>query len=126
MLTCPFCSATLDEKSTVCAVCGHSVVSAPPFPSLAPKRFYFVLSIFSILVGIGSCAFTFVPRLYMGSLVLIIASVGLGGFILERTRGRSGTRLVKVLAAVGMFFGVLGYISFMFLRSNVPGIGARM
>jgi hypothetical protein len=77
-------------------------------------------------LGIGSCVFTLVPRLYMGSLALIIASVGLGGFILERTRGKSGTRLAKVLAAVGMLFGLLGYISFMFLRSNVPGSGSHM
>jgi hypothetical protein len=62
----------------------------------------------------------------MGSLFLIIASVGLGGVILERTRGKSGSRLAKVLAAVGMFFGALGYIFFMFLRSNVPGSGGHM
>ena len=79
-----------------------------------------------MLLGIGSCAFTFVPRLYMGSLVLIIASIGLGGFVLERTRGKLETRLAKVLAVVGMLFGVLGYISFMFLRSNVPGSGSHM
>ena len=62
----------------------------------------------------------------MGSLALIIASIGLGGFVLERTRGKSGTRLAKILAVVGMLLGVLGYISFMFLRSNVPGSGAHM
>jgi hypothetical protein len=101
-------------------------VSALPFPSLARRKLYFALAILSILLGLSSCAFTFVPRLYIGSLFLIIASVGLGGFILERTRGKSGTRLIKILGAVGIFFGVLGYVSFMFLRSNVPGIGARM
>jgi hypothetical protein len=46
----------------------------------------------------------------MGSLALTIPSIGLGGFILERTRGKPETRLVKVLAALGMLFGVLGYI----------------
>ena len=126
MRACPFCSATLDEKSTFCAVCGHSLVSALPPPLLARRRFYSALSILSILLGISSCACTFVPRLYMGSLVLIIASIGLGGFILERTRGKSETRLAKVLAVAGILFGVLGYISFMFLRSNVPGSGGHM
>jgi hypothetical protein len=62
----------------------------------------------------------------MGSLALIIASIGLGGFILERTREESKTRLAKVLAVAGMLLGVLGYISFMFLRSNVPGCGYTM
>lgn len=126
MRACPFCNATLDEKSTSCAVCGHSLVSALPSPRPARRRFYLTLSILSILLGIGSCVFTLVPRLYIGSLALIIASVGLGGFILERTRAKSSTRLAKVLAAVGMLFGLLGYISFMFLRSNVPGSGAHM
>ena len=126
MRACPFCSATLDEKSTSCPVCGHSLVSALPSPLPSAKRLYLVLSILSVFLGINSCAFTFVPRLYMGSLALIIASIGLGGFVLERTRGKSGTRLAKVLAVVGMLLGVLGYISFMFLRSNVPGSGAHM
>ena len=126
MRTCPFCSTTLDDQSTFCAACGHSLVSALPFPVLARRRLYFALSTLSILLGISSCVFAFLPALYMGSLFLIIASVGLGGVILERTRGKSGTRLVKILAAVGMFFGVLGYISFMFLRSNVPGSGYTM
>ncbi|MGB7062946.1 MAG: hypothetical protein WBF13_11425 [Candidatus Zixiibacteriota bacterium] len=126
MRACPFCSATLDDQSTFCAACGHSLVLALPSPLLARRRFYLALSILSILLGISSCAFAFLPPLYMGSLFLIIASVGLGGVILERTRGKSGTRLVKILAAVGMFFGVLGYVSFMFLRSNVPGSGGHM
>lgn len=126
MQACPFCSATLDDRSTFCAACGHSLVSALPFPLLARRRFYLALSILSILLGISSCAFTFIPQLYVGSLFLIIASVGLGGFILERTRGKSETRLAKVLAVVGMLFGVLGYICFMFLRSNVPGSGGHM
>jgi len=126
MPACPFCGATLEEKSTFCAVCGLSLVSALPSPLLARRRLYLALSILSILLGVSSCAFTFVPRLYMASLALIIASVGLGGFILERARGESKTRLVKVLAVVGMLFGVLGYISFMFLRSNVPGSGSHM
>ena len=126
MRACPFCSATLDDKSTSCAVCGYSPVSTPPPPLPARRRLYLTLSILSTLLGIGSCAFTFVPRLYMGSLALIIASIGLGGFVLERTRGKSGTRLAKILAVVGMLLGVLGYISFMFLRSNVPGSGGHM
>jgi hypothetical protein len=119
MQACPFCNAALDDRSSLCTVCGYSFVSALPSPLLAHRRFYFALSILSILLGISSCVFAFLPRLYMGSLFLIIPSVGLGGFILETTRGKSGTRLVKILAAVGVFFGVLGYISFMFLRSNV-------
>lgn len=126
MRECPFCNATLDDESTFCEVCGHSLVSALPRPRLARRRFYLVLSILSTLLGISSCVFTFVPRLYMGSLALIIASIGLGGFTLERTRGESKTRLVKVLAVAGMLLGVLGYISFMFLRSNVPGCGYTM
>ena len=126
MRECPFCNATLDEESTVCTVCGHSLVSALPRPLLARRRFYLALSILSVFLGGSSCAFTFVPLFYMGSLALIIASIGLGGFILERTRGDSKTRLTKVLAVVGMLLGVLGYISFMFLRSNVPGSGYTM
>ena len=126
MRECPFCSTALDDQSTLCTVCGYSFASALPSPMPARRRFYSGLSTLSILVGIASCVLAFLPRLYMGSLFLIIASIGLGGFVLERTRGKSGTRLVKVLAAVGVFFGVLGYISFMFLRSNVPGSGGHM
>ena len=126
MRACPFCGANLDDQSTFCEACGYSLVSPLPLPVLAHRRFYLALSVLSILLGISSCASAILPPLYMGSLFLIIPSIGLGGFILERTRGKSRTRLLKVLAIVGMFFGVLGYISFLLLRSNVPGIGARM
>jgi hypothetical protein len=126
MRACPFCKSELDQKSTWCTVCGYSLVSALPFSVPAHRKLYFALSTLSVLLGIASCVFALLPPLYMGSLFLIIASVGLGGFILERTRGKSRTRLLKVLAVAGIFFGVLGYVSFMFLRSNVPGIGARM
>ena len=126
MHACPFCKSELDEKSNRCTLCGYSLISGLPSPALARRKFYLALSSLSVLLGIASCVFALLPPLYMGSLFLIIASIGLGGFTLERTRGKSGTWSVKILAMVGMFFGLLGYVSFMFLRSNVPGSGYTM
>jgi membrane associated rhomboid family serine protease len=62
----------------------------------------------------------------MASLPFVIGAMGLAGFTLERTRGKSHARLIKLLALSGLLFGVLGYISFMFIRSNVPGSGYSM
>ncbi len=126
MRLCPFCNTTLNDKSTFCKVCGYSFVLSLPYPVLAHRKFYFSLSILSILSGVLACLFAFSPALYMGSLFLVIVAIGLAGVTLERTWGHFDTLLIKILAILGLFFGVLGYISFMFLRSNVPGIGYTM
>jgi flagellar basal body-associated protein FliL len=62
----------------------------------------------------------------MMSLFFFIAAIGLAGVTLERTKGKSQTLLIKILAVLGLALGVLGYISFMFIRSNVPGSGYTM
>jgi len=80
----------------------------------------------SILSGILACVFTFSPALYMGSLFLVIGAIGLASVTLEKAWGRFDTLLIKILAIFGLFFGVLGYIFFMFIHSNVPGSGYSM
>lgn len=126
MQTCPFCKTDLSETKTFCEVCGYSFSLSLPQPFFPHKRFYFALSILSILSGILACVFAFSPALYMGSLFLVIGAIALAGVTLERAWRQFGTLLVKILAILGLFFGVLGYIFFMFIHSNVPGIGARM
>jgi hypothetical protein len=126
MQTCPFCNTTLDDENTFCKVCGYSLVLALSQPLFPHRKFYFTLSIMSILSGILGCVFTFFPALYVGSLFLVIGAIGLAGVTLERTQGRFDTFLIKILAILGLFFGVLGYIFFMFIHSNVPGSGYSM
>ncbi|KPL00850.1 MAG: hypothetical protein AMJ91_02925 [candidate division Zixibacteria bacterium SM23_73_3] len=126
MQSCPFCDMALNDQSTFCKLCGYSFVLALPLPLFPRRRFYFTLSILSILSGIVGCIFTFSPALYMGSLFFAIGAIGLAGVTLERTQGKFDTLLIKILSIVGLFFGVLGYMFFMFLHSNVPGIGYTM
>ena len=126
MQTCPFCNTTLNDKNTFCKVCGYSFVLPLPYPALHHRKIYFALSILSILSGILACVFTFFPPLYMGSLFLVIGAIGSAGVTLERAWGRFDTLLIKILAIFGLFFGVLGYIFFMFIHSNVPGSGYSM
>jgi hypothetical protein len=84
------------------------------------------LSISSILLGITACVFTFFPALYYGSLPFFIGEMVSAGASLEKTWGKSDTRSIKILSIFGLLFGVLGYIFFMFIHSNVPGIGYSM
>jgi hypothetical protein len=62
----------------------------------------------------------------MGSLFLVIGAIGLASVTLEKTWGRFDTLIIRILAILGLFFGVLGYIFFMFIHSNVPGCGYSM
>jgi hypothetical protein len=126
MQTCPFCKASLGDSSTFCKVCGYSLLLPLPQPVLTHRKLYYLLCALSILTGSVSCAFTFIPQLYMTSLFFFMAAIGLAGVILERTTGKSQTLLIKILAVLGLALGVLGYISFMFIRSNVPGCGYTM
>jgi hypothetical protein len=126
MQTCPFCKAYLGDSSTSCKVCGYSFLLPLPYPVLTHRKLYYLLSALSILAGLVSCVFTFIPQLYMMSLFFFIAAIGLAGVTLERTRGKSQTLLIKILAVLGLALGFLGYISFMFIRSNVPGCGYTM
>ena len=126
MQTCPFCNTTLSAKNTFCEKCGYSLVLSLPQPFFPHKKFYWALSILSILLGILACVFTFFPAVYMGSLFFVIGAIGLAGVTLEKARGKFDALLIKILAILGLFLGVLGYISFMFLRSNVPGCGYTM
>jgi len=126
MQTCPYCNTTLSERNTFCEVCGYSFVLPLPPPFFPRKKFYYTLSLSSILLGILSCIFTYFPALYMSSIPLIIGTIALGGVTLERAQGKSDALLIKILAIVGLVFGVLGYIFFMFIHSNVPGIGYSM
>jgi hypothetical protein len=126
MQVCPFCHTTLNDENTFCFVCGYLLASALPLPLFRHKRLYFFLAILSILLGILSCGFTFFPSLYMGSLILVLGAIGFAGVTLERVQGKSDVLLIKILAILGLFFGALGYIFFMFIHSNVPGIGYSM
>ena len=126
MRFCPFCKKTLSEESTFCAVCGYSLVLALPMLALPHKKLNLSLACTSIVLGILACAFTFFPTLYLASFLLVILAIGLAGVTLERVSGRYDALPIKILAILGLVFGILGYISFMFLRSNVPGIGYTM
>jgi hypothetical protein len=123
MRACPFCKMPLDPTSTSCRVCGYSLVDLLPRPALARKQLYLGVSIFSLLLGVAACFFTFVPSLYMKSLVPMIVSLGLASFTLEKVWGKSNTLAIRILAISALAFALLGYVSFMFIRSNVPGIG---
>lgn len=126
MQICPFCNTTLNAENTFCETCGYSFVLPLPYPVLAHRKIYFALSISSILSGILASVFTFFPAVYMGSLFLVIGTIGLASVVLEKTWGRCDTSAIKILAIIGLFFGVLGYIFFMFIRSNVPVSGYSM
>jgi hypothetical protein len=80
----------------------------------------------SILSGILACLFTFFPNFYFKSLFLVLVSIGLAGTTLEKARGKSGAFWIRILAIFGLACGVLGYIFYMFIHSNVPGIGYSM
>jgi len=126
MQTCPFCKSYLGDTSTSCKVCGYSFLLPLPHPVLTHRKLYYLLSASSILAGLVSCVFTFIPQLYMTSLFFFIAAIGLAGVTLERARGKYQTLLIKILAVLGLALGFLGYISFMFIHSNVPGCGYTM
>ncbi len=126
MRLCPFCKKTLSEDSTFCRVCGYSFVLALPILALPHKKLNLSLACASIIFGILACVFSFLPTLYLISFILVISAIGLAGVTLESVSGKFNTLLIKILAIVGLVFGILGYISFMFLRSNVPGTGYTM
>lgn len=126
MQVCPFCNTPLNDKNTFCDKCGYSFVLALPIPLFPRRKLYFTLSIMSILSGILACVFTFFPAVYVGSLFLVIGAIGLASVTLEKAWGKFGTLQIKILAILGLFFGVLGYIFFMFIHSNVPSSGYSM
>jgi hypothetical protein len=126
MQECPFCGTPFEESDALCQTCGYNLSQPLPSPVLEHRAFYWGLSIFSILLGLSACIFTYFPSLYMKSLILIIASLGLASFTLEKVRGKSNTLLIKIMSVVGLVLGVLGYIFFMFIHSNVPGCGYTM
>jgi hypothetical protein len=126
MQICPFCKTPYDESDTFCRTCGSPLSQLLPSPALEHKTFYLGLSIFSTLLGFSACLFTYFPSLYMKSLILIIASLGLASFTLEKVRGKSNALSIRILAVLGLILGVLGYIFFMFIHSNVPGCGYSM
>jgi hypothetical protein len=122
MKFCPFCKKALGEDSTFCEVCGYSFVLALPMLVFPHKKLNLWLAAASIIFGILACAFTFVPDLYLISFVLVILAIALAGVTLESVRGKFDTLLIRILAIVGLVFGTLGYLFFMFLCSHVPGI----
>ena len=126
MRLCPFCKKTLSEDSTSCEVCGYSFVLALPILALPHKKLNLFLACGSIIFGILACVFSFLPTLYLISFILVISAIGLAGVTLESVSGKFDTLLIRILAILGLVFGILGYISFMFLRSNVPGTGYTM
>jgi hypothetical protein len=126
MRLCPFCKKITGEDSTFCEVCGYSLVLALPILAHPHKKLNLSLACASILSGISACVFSFFPVLYWTSFPLVILAIGLAGVTLESVSGKFDTLLIKILAILGLAFGILGYISFMFLHSNVPGIGYTM
>lgn len=126
MRFCPFCKKIISEDSTFCEVCGYSLVLALPILALPHRKLKFLLGCASIVSGISACVFSFFPVLYWTSFPLVILAIGLAGVTLETVSGKSDTLLIKILAILGLAFGILGYISFMFIHSNVPGIGYTM
>jgi hypothetical protein len=126
MKLCPFCKKALIESSTFCMVCGYSFALALPILTLPHKRLSLALGCASIVSGITACVFSFFPVLYWISFPLVILTIALAGVTLETVSGKFNTLPIKILAILGLAFGILGYISFMFLRSNVPGIGYTM
>jgi hypothetical protein len=126
MQACPFCKMPVDSTSTSCRACGYPLVNLLPRPALARKPLYLGISIISLLLALAACVLTFVPSWYLRSLIPMIASLALASFTLEKTWGKSNTLAVKIVAISALAFALLGYISFMFIRSNVPGIGYTM
>ena len=126
MRLCPFCKKTLSEDSTFCKVCGYSFVLALPILAFPHKKLDLLLACGSIIFGILACIFSFFPTLYLISFILVILTIALAGVTLESVSGKFNTLLIKILAIAGLIFGTLGYVSFMFLRSNVPGTGYTM
>ncbi|MFQ6003143.1 MAG: hypothetical protein ACE5KJ_05290 [Candidatus Zixiibacteriota bacterium] len=126
MRPCPFCKKTLGDDKTFCEVCGYSFALALPILAFPHKRLNLLLACGSIIFGISACVFSFLPAFYLISFILVILTIALAGISLESVSGKFNTLLIKILAIVGLVFGILGYICFMFLRSNVPGIGYTM
>jgi hypothetical protein len=122
MRLCPFCKKSLDEDNTFCKVCGYSFVLALPILAFPHKKLNLLLACGSIIFGISACVFSFFPALYLISFILVILTISLAGVTLESVSGKFSTLLIKILAIVGLVFGTLGYIFFMFLCSHVPGI----
>jgi hypothetical protein len=126
MRLCPFCKKTQSEDSTFCKVCGYSFALALPILAFPHRKLSLSLSCASIISGILSCVFSFFPVLYWTSFPLVLLAIGLAGVTLESVSGKFDLLPIKILAILGLVFGVLGYIFFMFIRSNVPGIGYTM
>jgi len=126
MKLCPFCKKTLSGDGTSCEVCGYSFVLALPILALPHKKLNLSLACASVIFGILACVFSFLPTLYLISFILVMLAIGLAGVTLESVSGKFNTLLIRILAILGLVFGILGYISFMFLRSNVPGTGYTM
>jgi hypothetical protein len=122
MSRCPFCGKALVEDSTFCKACGYSLVLALPMLASPHKRLDLLLASISIVFGILACIFTLFPALYLASFILVLLTIALAGITLESVAGRFNVLLIRILAVVGLAFGTLGYICFMFLCSNVPGI----
>jgi len=122
MKLCPFCKRTFTEDSISCKFCGYSFVLALPILAFPHKKLNLSLACASIIFGILACVFSFFPVLYLFSFILVLSTIALAGVTLENVSGKFNTVVIKILAIVGLVFGSLGYISFMFLRSNVPGI----
>jgi hypothetical protein len=122
MRLCPFCKEALVEGSTFCKVCGYSFVLALPVFTSPHRRLDLSLACASIIFGVLACVFTLFPALYMISFTLVLLTIALAGITLESVSGKFNALLIRVLAIAGLVFGTLGYICFMFLCSNVPGI----
>ena len=122
MRLCPFCKKTLSEESTSCKFCGYSFVLALPILALPHKKLNLSLACASIIFGILACIFSLFPSLYLVSFILVMLAIALAGVTLESVSGKFNTLLIKILAIVGLVFGTLGYLFFMFLCSHVPGI----
>ena len=126
MPVCPFCKASIEDRNTICQVCGYSFSLPLPPPRLGHPKLYLALSFLSILTGILACIFTFFPGFHLKNLLLVLISIGLAGTTLEKARGKSGVFWIRILALFGLICGILGYIFYMFIHSNVPGIGYSM
>jgi hypothetical protein len=112
----------MSDKSTFCEACGYSFVLALPILVLPNKTLSLSLACASVIFGISACVFSFFPTLYLFSFILVILTIALAGVTLESVSGKFSALLIKILAIVGLVFGTLGYIFFMFLCSHVPGI----
>ncbi len=122
MSVCPFCQNISREDNTSCELCGYPFVLSLPILAFPHKKLSLLLACSSIILGISACVFSLVPALYLISFVLVILAIALAGVTLESVSGKFNTLLIRILAIVGLAFGTLGYISFMLICSNVPGI----